>query len=930
MVRYHPLLVCFCLISTSLGLGAAQSPARLLVHVGAVLDEGTFLGKMCRASIFVAVEDFYAVHGNYTTRLVIHVRDSGGDVAGAAWVAQDLLRDARVQAILGPQTSAQAELVADFGQKAEVPIISFSATSPSVTPAEKPYFIRAAFDDKAQVAAISSVLGHFRFREVVPICDGTSPGDSWVAHLVDALRGEGIRVPFQSSISPRHTDEQIAEELRRLIRERAHVFVVHLTALLGSRLFLQARDLGLMGEGHVWIVTDALANFLHLLDPPVVHAMRGVLGVRPSIPDVNELRNLTTRLELKLREENPEVELGSVNIFGLWAYDAAWALARAAEMAVSGEEISGNWSGAFRRKLARAISTDSFHGKSGEFRMSGRELRPSSFQVLNVVGEKPRVVGVWWPNSNRTSIYSPVAGEEEISWPGDSRSASRGWAMLAGGRKLRILVPDKVSFKGLLNVEYDPTGGSSPRISGFCIDVFNAVMRRVHYKVDYEYISSTTTGEFDAVVGDTTIMANRSDRVNFTLPYTETGIWMLVRTRPNESVNGWIFLDPLETDLWVGSLAFFFFTGFAVWAIEQRINSEFRGPPQQQFGTAVYFVFSTLVFSHRERLRSNLSRLVVMVWVFVVLIFVSTYTASLASMLTAQRLQPSTLEGLRINGEFVGYQTGSFVEGLFGQLNFDPSKLRAYGSPEEYEDALSKGSRNGGVSAIFDEMPYLRIFLGNRCSEYSVFGPVVNTKGFGFVFSKGSGLAADASRAILEATESGLMAQLEKKWFGDEISCRLKNSVAEFHRLSFKSFSGLFIVSGAVSAAAVFVFLGRYVCRNWDELRTLSSGRPFPKRVVAWARHYVRMEPTAVSGVDEPAVLGRSGAAVAPAEEAAYPAPAASATRVHPGASGSSTNGGCAVGREDIRSSSTDEPSSSATPARGPPSTELTLRNGRG
>lgn len=50
---------------------------------------------------------------------------------------------------------------------------------------------------------------------------------------------------------------------------------------------------------------------------------------------------------------------------------------------------------------------------------------------------------------------------------------------------------------------------------------------------------------FDAVVGDTTIMANRSDKVEFTLPYTETGIWMLVRTGQKENVNGWIFLKPL-------------------------------------------------------------------------------------------------------------------------------------------------------------------------------------------------------------------------------------------------------------------------------------------------------------------------------------------------------------------------------------------------
>lgn len=85
MARYHALLGCVCLISMSLELGTSQSPASLLVPVGGVLDEGTHLGKTRRTSIFVAVEDFYAVHSNYTTRLVIHARDSGGNAAGAAW-----------------------------------------------------------------------------------------------------------------------------------------------------------------------------------------------------------------------------------------------------------------------------------------------------------------------------------------------------------------------------------------------------------------------------------------------------------------------------------------------------------------------------------------------------------------------------------------------------------------------------------------------------------------------------------------------------------------------------------------------------------------------------------------------------------------------------------------------------------------------------
>lgn len=116
--------------------------------------------------------------------------------------------------------------------------------------------IRAVFDETAQVPVISSVVGHFGFREVVPICDRTGHGDSLVGYLVDALHGEGIQVSRQSLISPRGADEQMAAEFCRLIRERSRELVVNLLACLGFRLLLQARDLGLMGGGHVWNATS--------------------------------------------------------------------------------------------------------------------------------------------------------------------------------------------------------------------------------------------------------------------------------------------------------------------------------------------------------------------------------------------------------------------------------------------------------------------------------------------------------------------------------------------------------------------------------------------------------------------------------------------------------------------------------------------------
>lgn len=134
-------------------------------------------------------------------------------------------------------------------------------------------------------------------------------------------------------------------------------------------------------------------------------------------------------------------------------------------------------------------------------------------------------------------------------------------------------------------------------------------------------------------------------------------------------------------------------------------------------------------------MESNLSRFVVTVWVFVVLILASSYTASLTSMLTVQQLQPTvaSVNELLKNGDFVGYHKGSFVKGLLMRQKFDESKLKPYGSVSQYADALSKGSRNGGVSAIFDEIPYINIFLAEHCSRFLMIGPIYKTDGFGFV-----------------------------------------------------------------------------------------------------------------------------------------------------------------------------------------------------
>ncbi|WMV34949.1 hypothetical protein MTR67_028334 [Solanum verrucosum] len=165
-----------------------------------------------------------------------------------------------------------------------------------------------------------------------------------------------------------------------------------------------------------------------------------------------------------------------------------------------------------------------------------------------------------------------------------------------------------------------------------------------------------------------------------------------------------------------------------------------------------WFSFSTLVFAHRERVTSNLTRFVLIVWVFVVMVLTSSYTASLTSMLTVQQLPPTitNLNDLIKNGEYVGYQEGSFVVNFLLRMQFDSSKLRSYSTLEEYNDALSRGSKNGGVAAIIDELPYLTLFLNKYCRKYIMVGQNYTTNDFGLAFLKDSHLVPDVSSAVLK------------------------------------------------------------------------------------------------------------------------------------------------------------------------------------
>ena len=128
---------------------------------------------------------------------------------------------------------------------------------------------------------------------------------------------------------------------------------------------------------------------------------------------------------------------------------------------------------------------------------------------------------------------------------------------------------------------------------------------------------------------------------------------------------------------------------------------------------------------------STLGRMVVFIWLFVVLIVNSSYTASLTSILTVQQLQTpiSGIESLTIGNELIGFPVGSYIEDyLVKELNIPRSRLVSLGTSEEYAEKLLSRA----VAAIVDERPYVDLFLSKHCS-FQVVGQELTNSGLGFV-----------------------------------------------------------------------------------------------------------------------------------------------------------------------------------------------------
>ncbi|KAF3440888.1 hypothetical protein FNV43_RR19174 [Rhamnella rubrinervis] len=811
-IVWYLVLMVLCTGFPSNGVSTNVSTRPTVLNIGAIFSFRSIISRVGRVAVEAAIEDINSdpsVLGG--TKLRLTVQDSNS--SGFLGIIETLrFMEKGTLAIIGPQTAVVAHVISHIANELQVPLLSFTVTDPALSSLQFPFFVRTTQSDQYQMAAIADMVDYYGWREVIAIYVDDDQGRNGITALGDKLAEKRCKISYKAPVKLEPTRNDITDALVKVALTESRIVILVAYPGWGMEVFSVAQYLGMMGTGYVWIATNWLSSVLDIRSPlsqDEMNNIQGVLTLRMHTPDSELKRKFVSRWSNLTSGKTADGPLG-LSSYALYAYDTVWLLARAinaffnqgGNVSFSSDSRLKQFQGGNLNLDAMSVSNGgklllqnilatNMTGLTGPIKFTpDRDLLRPAYEIINVIGTGTRRIGYWSNYSGLSllppeTLYAKPLNQSSSSqrlypaiWPGQTVEKPRGWAFPNSGRHLIIGVPKRLVPFG--------DGVENPNPT--------------------ELVRLITTGAFDAAIGDIAIVTNRTRMADFTQPYIESGLVVVAPVRRVHS-NAWAFLKPFTWKMWAVTAAFFLIVGVVVWILEHRLNDDFRGPPKKQVVTILWFSFSTMFFAHRENTISILGRIVLVIWLFVVLIINSSYTASLTSILTVQQLASPVkgIESLVTSTDPIGYQQGSFARNyLIGEFNIHPSRLVPLNSPDDYAKALEDGPQKGGVVAVVDERAYMELFLSTRC-QFSILGQEFTKAGWGFAFPQDSPLAVDLSVAILQLSETGDLQRIRDKWL-TRSACTSQGTKLEVDRLTLRSFWGLFAVCGLICLFALFIY----------------------------------------------------------------------------------------------------------------------------
>ncbi|XP_013421058.1 glutamate receptor 2-like [Lingula anatina] len=451
-------------------------------------------------------------------------------------------------------------------------------------------------------------------------------------------------------------------------------------------------------------------------------------------------------------------------------------------------------------------------------------------------------VGTWTPN--------PRANRPRLSFFEKPKDSSGLRDNTVRNKTYLITSIESAPFM-MVRTDPKPGGGNwtgNDRYVGFCKDIADKLAQSlgINYTInlvgDKNYggydpenhthpwdgmVAELINGVADLAIADLSITLDREKFIDFSKPFMNLGISIMIK-KPEEIVpNIFSFMDPLSDKIWMCitfaylavSVVLFLVTRFSAseWVVEE--NEEDNGDPEVHndfnFINSLWFSLAAFMQQGCELCPKSISgRIVGSVWWFFTLIIISSYTANLAAFLTVSRMN-SPIQSADDLAKQTDIAYGCIVSGSTKKF-FQDSKISTFERMWAYmssadnnvfvksnKEGVEKVRKSNGKYAYLLEST-VNEYLNNRypCDTMKV-GSNLDSKGYGVGMPKGSPLRDSVTLAVLELLENGEIEKRRRFWWeesegGGEKLCPKENSdkndPASSAALSIVKIAGIFLI----------------------------------------------------------------------------------------------------------------------------------------
>jgi ABC-type amino acid transport substrate-binding protein len=307
---------------------------------------------------------------------------------------------------------------------------------------------------------------------------------------------------------------------------------------------------------------------------------------------------------------------------------------------------------------------------------------------------------------------------------------------------------------------------------GFAIDLWKQIAADLNLQFNYipftkisDLLKATSDKKIDVAVGNISITGERLNSVDFTQPYLQGGMQIMVDEKREASWSRlWNGLrDSGHLRIFGIGIVLIFVCTLLLTLGERKWNTEFPKDWASGLSESFYHVMSISMTgkSSHKPLPGPFGKILAGIWLAFGVAVVAYITSSVTSVMTVNRLQGIINGPQDLPGHHVGTVGGTIAHQYCKDQNLETT---LYASLPEAVKALVRHD----IDAIIGDAMTLQ-WYDNAHPELPIteVGPIFMKKGYGLALPIGSPLRHDINRSLLKQEESGFLETLRKHYFGD-------------------------------------------------------------------------------------------------------------------------------------------------------------------